>query len=42
MGARVLPARAALFAAMRVDGAPHIGLLLENVPEFSMWSAPPR
>ena len=23
--------------AMRVDGAPHIGVLLDNVPDFSMW-----
>jgi fatty-acyl-CoA synthase len=35
---RACSARAALFEAMRVDGAPHIGLLLENVPDFSMWS----
>ena len=35
---RACSARAALFAAMRVDGAPHIGLLLENLPDFSMWS----
>jgi fatty-acyl-CoA synthase len=31
-------ARAALFEAMRVDGAPHIGLMLDNVPDFTMWS----
>jgi fatty-acyl-CoA synthase len=30
--------RAALFAARRVDGEPHIGLLLDNVPDFSMWA----
>jgi fatty-acyl-CoA synthase len=31
-------ARAALFAAMQVEGAPHVGLLLENVPDFTMWT----
>ncbi len=31
-------ARAALFDAMRIDGAPHIGLLLDNVPDFTMWA----
>ena len=35
---RACSARAALFDAMRADGAPHIGLLLENLPDFSMWS----
>ncbi len=35
---RACSARAALFEAMRVDGAPHIGLLLDNVPDFSMWA----
>ena len=35
---RACSARAALFEAMRIDGAPHIGLLLENLPDFSMWS----
>jgi fatty-acyl-CoA synthase len=35
---RACSARAALFVAMRIDGAPHIGLLLDNVPDFSMWS----
>jgi fatty-acyl-CoA synthase len=29
--------RAALFAERRVDGAPHIGVLLDNVPDFAMW-----
>ena len=29
--------RAALFDAMRVAGAPHIGVLLDNVPDFAMW-----
>src|SRR5204863_257446 len=31
-------ARAALFDAMRIDGAPHIGVLLDNVPDFTMWT----
>ncbi|MEX1008304.1 MAG: AMP-binding protein [Acidimicrobiia bacterium] len=35
---RACSARAALFVAMRIDGAPHIGLMLDNVPDFSMWS----
>ena len=26
------------FAAMRIDGAPHVGLLLDNVPDFTMWT----
>jgi len=30
-------ARAALFKQMRQDGPPHIGVLLENVPDFTMW-----
>jgi fatty-acyl-CoA synthase len=30
-------ARARLFESMRLDGPAHIGLLLENVPDFSMW-----
>ncbi len=30
-------ARAALFQHMRVPGVPHIGVLLENVPDFTMW-----
>lgn len=30
-------ARASLFAAMRLDGPAHIGVLLENVPDFTMW-----
>jgi fatty-acyl-CoA synthase len=29
--------RAALFDALRVEGAPHIGVLLDNVPDFAMW-----
>jgi fatty-acyl-CoA synthase len=29
--------RAALFGALRVDGPPHVGVLLDNVPEFTMW-----
>ncbi len=29
--------RAELFEALRVDGSPHIGLLLENTPDFTMW-----
>src|SRR2546427_12306643 len=35
---RACAARAALFEAMRTPGAPHIGVLLDNVPEFSMWA----
>jgi fatty-acyl-CoA synthase len=35
---RECAARAALFDATRVDGAPHVGLLLENVPDFTMWT----
>jgi fatty-acyl-CoA synthase len=35
---RECAARAALFASMRVDGPPHLGLLLENVPDFTMWT----
>src|SRR5215510_6704240 len=31
-------ARAALFTAKRVDGAPHIGVLLDNLPDFTMWA----
>jgi fatty-acyl-CoA synthase len=30
-------ARAALFAALRGPGEPHVGVLLDNVPDFSMW-----
>lgn len=30
-------ARAELFRHMRVYGAAHIGVLLENVPDFTMW-----
>ncbi len=30
-------ARAALFDSLRQPGPPHIGLLLENVPDFAMW-----
>jgi fatty-acyl-CoA synthase len=30
-------ARAALFTERRVEGAPHIGVLLDNVPDFAMW-----
>lgn len=29
--------RAALFQQLRVSGPPHIGVLLDNVPEFPMW-----
>ncbi|MEY2417850.1 MAG: steroid-22-oyl-CoA synthetase [Actinomycetota bacterium] len=29
--------RAAVFDALRVDGPPHIGVLLDNVPEFLFW-----
>ena len=29
--------RAAFFTSLRTQGPPHIGLLLENVPEFPMW-----
>jgi fatty-acyl-CoA synthase len=35
---RECSARAALFEAMRTDGAPHIGVLLDNVPDFTMWT----
>jgi fatty-acyl-CoA synthase len=35
---RACAARAALFEAMRTDGAPHIGVLLDNVPDFTMWA----
>ncbi len=34
--ARARP-RAALFDALRVDGPPHVGVLLDNVPEFLFW-----
>jgi hypothetical protein len=34
--------RAALFEALRVTGAPHIGLLLDNVPDFASGSVPRR
>ncbi len=30
-------ARAEVVRSMRIDGANHIGLLLENVPDFTMW-----
>lgn len=30
-------ARAALLEALRVDGPFHVGVLLDNVPEFPMW-----
>ncbi|MGD9704672.1 MAG: AMP-binding protein [Acidimicrobiia bacterium] len=30
-------ARAALWSTMQRDGPPHIGVLLENVPDFTMW-----
>jgi fatty-acyl-CoA synthase len=30
-------ARAALFKHMQIAGAPHIGVLLENVADFTMW-----
>ena len=30
-------ARADLFDSVRIEGAAHIGLLLENVPDFTMW-----
>ncbi|MCU1394390.1 MAG: hypothetical protein JWM34_2818 [Ilumatobacteraceae bacterium] len=30
-------ARARLFESLRVEGAAHIGLLLENIPDFTMW-----
>ncbi len=30
-------ARAALFESLRVAGPPHIGVLLDNTPEFTMW-----
>jgi fatty-acyl-CoA synthase len=29
--------RASLWRELRGDGAPHIGVLLENVPDFTMW-----
>ena len=29
--------RAAWWSSLVVDGPPHIGLLLENVPDFAMW-----
>ena len=29
--------RGALFASVRETGPPHIGILLENVPDFTMW-----
>jgi acyl-CoA synthetase (AMP-forming)/AMP-acid ligase II len=35
---RACATRAALFEAMRIPGAPHIGVLLDNVPDFSMWA----
>lgn len=30
-------ARAELFRAIRIGGAAHIGVMLENVPDFTMW-----
>jgi fatty-acyl-CoA synthase len=30
-------ARASLWNELRTDGPPHIGVLLENVPDFTMW-----
>lgn len=30
-------ARASLWSSMRVDGPAHIGILLDNVPDFTMW-----
>jgi fatty-acyl-CoA synthase len=30
--------RAALFASVHTGGPPHIGLLLDNVPDFTMWT----
>jgi fatty-acyl-CoA synthase len=30
-------ARGSLFDAIRIEGAPHIGVLLDNVPDFAMW-----
>lgn len=30
-------ARAALFERVKVDGPPHIGVLLDNTPEFTFW-----
>lgn len=30
-------ARAALFESVKVDGPPHIGVLLDNTPEFTFW-----
>jgi fatty-acyl-CoA synthase len=30
-------ARAELFRSMRLDAPPHIGVLLDNVPDFTMW-----
>ncbi len=29
--------RAALWQSMRLDGPAHIGVLLENIPDFTMW-----
>jgi fatty-acyl-CoA synthase len=29
--------RAALFSSLRQPGPPHVGVLLENVPEFPLW-----
>jgi len=34
---RACAARAALFEAVRAAGEPHIGVLLDNVPDFTMW-----
>ena len=32
-----IAARAALWQRMRLDGPAHIGVLLENIPDFTMW-----
>ena len=38
MGAACAPRGLRCSKRCAVDGAPHIGLLLDNVPDFSMWS----
>jgi fatty-acyl-CoA synthase len=30
-------ARASLWRSMQLEGPPHVGVLLENVPDFTMW-----
>lgn len=35
-------ARGALAEAMRVDGPLHVGVLLDNVPDFLFWLGVPR